>query len=305
MKILVLVPFLKDMIPSSYEVIYKNKKEVCKEDVFDVDVIIGNIDVSLLSYAKKCQFLQLESAGNDAYLQIPSHITLCNASGSFGWAIAEYVIGQVLAWKRKLYQYYDAQKAGFWQKRLGANGIYGSTWLILGCGDLGSHIAKYAKALGAKTIGIRNSKQPSSYFDEVYGRESLLELCSKADCIVNTLPHTTDSIHLLKMEHFQQMKPTTLFINVGRGSVVSLDVLTNVLQQHTIEAALLDVYEIEPLDEHHPLWKLDNVIMTPHISGTFEIEESRKRFIDIVLYNLNAYQNHQNLINVVNRVSQY
>ena len=309
MKVLVLVDFLQDKlnnISSSYEVVYMKRADVTKEIVKDFDVIVGNIDPSLLTDDCKCQLLQLESAGNDRYLNIPSHITLCNASGSFGWAIAEYVIGQVLAWRRKFYQYYDAQKAGFWQKRLGASGIYGSTFVILGCGDLGTHIAKYAKALGAKTIGVRkNAHRQADYFDEIYGNEAFMEVLKDGDVVVNTLPHTLDSMHLLTDKHFDVMKESAIFVNVGRGSVVSLDVLTNALVAKKIEAALLDVYEVEPLPQEHPLWKLDNVIMTPHISGTFEIEESRKRFIDLVISNLKSLENKETLQNIVNKQAQY
>jgi phosphoglycerate dehydrogenase-like enzyme len=101
------------------------------------------------------------------------------------------------------------------------------------------------------------------------------------------------------------MKESAIFVNVGRGSVVSLDVLTNALVAKKIEAALLDVYEVEPLPQEHPLWKLDNVIMTPHISGTFEIEESRKRFIDLVISNLKSLENKETLQNIVNKQAQY
>lgn len=309
MKVLVLVDFLQSKLNNisyTYDVVYMKKSDVTKEIVKDFDVIVGNVDPSLLTDDCKCRLLQLESAGNDRYLNIPSHIALCNASGSFGWAIAEYAIGQILAWKRKFYDYYDAQKTEFWQKRLGASGIYGNTFVILGCGDLGTHIAKYAKAFGAKTIGIRkNAHRSADYFDEIYGNDALLDVLTKADIVVNTLPHTKDSMHLLTDEHFDTMKESALFVNVGRGSVVALDVLTKALVEKKIEAALLDVYEVEPLPQNHVLWTLDNVIMTPHVSGTFEIEESRHRFVEIVLSNLKALEKGEPLLNLVNKESQY
>lgn len=308
MKLLCLCDIRKDIIdqfPKQYEVICKDKKELQKTDVEDAEVIIGNLPLELIPHAKKCKYLQLESAGNDRYLNIREDITLCNASGSFGTAIAEYVIGQLIAFHRNFYAYHDAKKSGDWSKRLGGCDLHRKTLLVLGCGDVGSHIAKLAKAFDCYVIGVRTTRKHAPYMDEVWECEKLAELESKADIVINTLPHTDMTKHLLTIDDFNRMQKHAIFVNVGRGSVVALDVLCEALSNKEIQGAILDVYEYEPLPKNHPLWKMDHVVMTPHIAGTFETEDSRFCFEKLILENLKAWILGKPLKNIVNRMNQY
>lgn len=295
-----------ERIPACYEIVMKQKKDVCVSDVSDVDVIVGNIDPALLSEAKQCRFLQLESAGNDRYLQIPAQIALCNASGSFGIAIAEYVIGSLIAWKRSLFQYYDAQKQGFWQRRLGASGLAGNKALILGCGDVGGSIAAALKALGVHVSGYRRQAGMTDHrFDEIIAGDALHDTLKQVDILINALPHTAATKGFLTKDKLCAMKPEAMFVNIGRGSVVHLDDLYEVLNERKIAGAILDVYEIEPLPEAHPLWKLDNVLMTPHISGTFETRQAWLAYNEIVIENLRAFALGKSLRNLVDREHEY
>ena len=141
--------------------------------------------------------------------------------------------------------------------------------------------------------------EPVLYFDELHTMEELPVLLPRADVVVLTLPGTSQTRRCFTARHFSCMKKTAILANVGRGDVLSLDALLYAVQSKQLYGAILDVCEKEPLPKEHPLWKEQNVIITPHISGTFQLEESFVRFADIALYNLNAFLEKKQLRNVV------
>lgn len=184
--------------------------------------------------------------------------------------------------------------------------IYGSTILIAGTGDLGQEFAKRVKAMGAYTIGIRRRVQERvPYFDELHTMEELCTLLPRADVVVLALPSTEKTRGCFGSEQLACMKTTAILVNVGRGDALSCDELLQAIQQKQLSGAVLDVCDREPLAKEHPLWKQPNVIITPHISGTFQLKESFYRFTEIALYNLQAFLEHKELKNVVDRKLGY
>ena len=185
---------------------------------------------------------------------------------------------------------YDSQlKQGGWQLLQGDDSLEGKRALILGMGDIGTHTAKKLKAFGAVTVGIcRREREKAEYFDEWYNISALDGQLPKADLVISTLPGTKETKKLLNSERIGLMNSGALPVNVGRGFVVDTDALTRALQNGRLRGAVLDVTDPEPLPPDHPLRYMDNVVLTPHVSGISwgENDYTRKKIIDIFADNL-------------------
>lgn len=265
------------------------------EDIYQADIILGNPQVE--DVAPK--FIQLDSAGYENYTN-KYDCPICNASGSFGLGISEYLICTILMSMRHMKAHMHNQDKAYWNRFDDTvSSIYGSTILILGVGNLGKTFAKKVRALGAYTIGLRKSEKPCEEVDEVYTINQLESLLPRADIIVSCLPSNEDTRYLLNESHFSKMKDSAIFVNVGRGDLVKLSILEDVMKKQMIQAMILDVVENEPLNKESSLWNNPNVIITPHISGTFQLEKAKEIFLDIARKNVSAFINNQPLLNLI------
>ena len=167
---------------------------VTQEDVDWAQVILGNVPATMLHGSPALEWLQTNSAGVEPYIQpgvLAGDTLLTNATGAYGLAIAEHMLGMLLELFKKLELYRDAQKSGAWQSQGAVKAVYGSTVLVLGMGDIGGEFAARCKALGAKVIGVRRSPRPCpEYADEVHLLEDLDSLLPQADVVAITLPGT-------------------------------------------------------------------------------------------------------------------
>ena len=143
----------------------------------------------------------------------------------------------------------------------------GSTALIIGPGAIGSEIGRLLQAFDVYTIGCNRSGEEVRYMNETHKIEDLMSVLPKAEIVISMLPSTPKTRHLLSYDHFKQMRKDTIFLNFGRGDVVSTDVLIQVLEEGLIRHAVLDVFEVEPLPADNKLWKLNNVTISPHFSS--------------------------------------
>lgn len=265
------------------------------DDIYKADIIIGNPKV----YDIHPKFIQLESAGYEQY-ENKFTCPVCNASKSFGLGISEYLICTILMNLRHMKTYIHNQDQKNWNRFEDTiQSISGSCVLILGLGDLGSTFARKIKALGAYTIGVRKSKKNCDIVDEVYTIDSLNKLLPRADIIVCALPSTKDTRYLLNEEHFRLMKKSALFCNVGRGDLVKRNTLEKVMREKIIQGMILDVIEDEPLDPNSSLWLDPNVIITPHVSGTFQLAKAKEIFLDIARHNVHAFIHGKSFVNQI------
>ena len=284
----------------------REEKEKYCHFLKEAEVVVGNISVEDVLEAGHLQFLQATSAGVDQYTEnpaFPRDIALANVSGAFGGIIAEHILGGILTLYRRFPAYYEQQKQGLWKDAGSENSLEGKTAVVLGTGDIGRETARRLKAFGVKTIGIRRrSCCPVDYFDEVHKSDELDEVLPLADILVGCLPRTPETTGLLDKRRLSVVKKGALFVNVGRGSLVVTDALVEALRSEKLFGAVLDVTDPEPLPPDHPLWKMKNVLITPHISGigfghTGRVEE---KIADICCGNLKAYLEGRPLRNLVN-----
>ena len=291
------------------EFVYSNPAEVTPEQIQAANVIIGQPKADMIGASENLEWLQLESAGTDAYIVpgvLSAKTVLTNATGAYNKAVSEHAFALTLMLMKKLYLYRDEQKKAVWSDHGTVASLSDCTVAVVGLGDIGQSYARMVKAMGAKVIGVkRRATNKPDCVDELVMTQDLDTVLPRADVIMSVLPNTAATRYIYKDESFDKMKDTALFINCGRGNAVSSEVLYRALAGHKIQAAAMDVAEVEPLPADSPLWGLDNLVITPHISGGFHLPETFERIIDIAANNLAAFLKGEELRNVVDFTTGY
>jgi phosphoglycerate dehydrogenase-like enzyme len=315
MRILVVIPLnedekerLQSKMPEA-EYVYLPSAEITEELVKDSDIIIGNVPPQYIKGTKKLKWLQLNSAGTDGYCEkgvIPEGAYLTNATGAYGLAISEHMLGMLLEIKKKLNLYYINQKKHIWKDEGNVTSIEGSTALVVGLGDIGGDFARKMKALGSYTIGVKRTiGEKPEYIDELYTMEALDTLLPRADIVALSLPGTKDTYHLFNKDKFKLMRKDAIILNVGRGSAICTEDLCDALENGMIRGAGLDVTDPEPLPADHRLWDVPGVVITPHISGFFHLQETLSRIVNISIDNFEHFIKQEKLKNIVNFETGY
>ena len=236
----------------------------------DVNIILGQPRriVKALESTPNVAWVQSTFAGIEPFCQpgIRTDYILTGVKNVFGPLMREFVFAYIFALERSLFETFENQRAARW-KPIPYRSIAGLTLGVCGLGSIGCRIAETASHFGMRVFGLNRSADPVEQVERVYGCSELHEFVSELDYLVIALPHTSDTHHLIDGAVFSNMKDTAVLINVGRGSTVQEEDLIASLQNGSIRAAVLDVFEQEPLPETSPLWKMDNVIITPHNSA--------------------------------------
>jgi phosphoglycerate dehydrogenase-like enzyme len=212
-------------------------------------------------------------------------ILVTNARGIHKIPMAEYTIGMLLQYEKKLKLLMKNEREELWHRKIEVGELNGKTMLILGAGAIGGEVARLGKAFRMTTMGVNRSGKPVDSIDRLYTLDNILEAVPEADYIVSVLPSTDETKGLLQKEHFKAMKETAVFVNIGRGDLINDEVLIEALEAGELAHAILDVFDPEPLGKGHPFWKMENVTVTPHLSSksgeylprTFAIFEKNMR----------------------------
>lgn len=279
-----------------------NKRDVTDDMLQQAEIIFGWPEEEHLRKAVNLKWLQLPSAGADSYMKKENYhhkdIILTNSSGVFGLPIAEHVFSMILAYNRNLPDYIDQQRQKLWKGIRKTRDFYGSTIGVIGLGDIGTEVARRAKAWGARVLGVKRTKsQVPEYVDQLYTTEEIDLVLEQSDYIVLALPNTQKTNGIITEEKLKKMKPHAFLINIGRGSLIDQEALIKALQEGWIGGAGLDVTSPEPLPQDNLLWELPNVILTPHVSGSSPSNEDRR--VGIFLRNLSHYLDNEPMENVV------
>ena len=199
---------------------------------------------------------------------------LTNSSGASAPSIAQYVIAMMLYRSKPIEAWRSAQTRREWAPTPGRD-LTGQTAGIIGTGAIGGEIARLAKALGMRTIGMRRSGKPARHIDEMLTARRMRYLLLESDFVVLACPLTAETEGLIGAAQLAAMKPTATLINVARGRIVDEAALIEALEHRAIAGACLDVFTVEPLPETSPLWSMPNVIVTPHNSGVSPLNMER------------------------------
>lgn len=220
--------------------------------------------------AKQLKWIMVISAGFES-LPLETikkrHILVTTARGIHQIPMAEYTIAMMIGAARNIKTWHKNELEHRWSRDMNMVEISGKTLAVLGAGTIGGEIARLAKAFRMKTLGLNRSGKDVAHFDDIYTNEHVNECIEQADFVVCVLPYTNETEHLLAREQFQVMKNEAIFINIGRGKVVNQTDLLESLRAGDIAHAVLDVFEEEPLGQDHPFWDMEQVTVTPHLSG--------------------------------------
>jgi phosphoglycerate dehydrogenase-like enzyme len=279
----------------------------------DADAVIGLCTPEILAHGTKLRWIQVGSAGVERYLSMPgltqSPVTLTNAQRLYGPEIAEHAIAMLLAITRGLRVTIPAQQDGSWlrgnlEERVHFIELGGKTALVLGLGGIGSEIARRVNAFGMTVLATRRktSERPS-YVQEIGPPAQARELAARADVVFNCLPLTRETERTCDAAFFAAMKDGAYYVNVGRGKTTDTDALVKALASGKLGGAALDVTDPEPLPKDHALWRLPNVVISPHISA--HSDRQGERLFALYRENLRRFALGEPLLSVVDKAAGY
>ena len=230
-------------------------------------------------------------------------IVLTNNSGSYDIQIAEHLMAFVFAASRQLHRYRDQQRATQWREQTHQE-LRDATIVVFGMGSIGGEIARLASAVGMRVVGVRRKPaSPGAGIDRVVAADRLADVVGEADYLAIAAPLTSATRGAISGEVISRMKPTAWIMNIARGAIVDESAMIEALRAKRIAGAALDVFETEPLPPDSPLWKLENVIITPHHSGSSP--RAGERTLALFAENLRRYKSGEPLINRVDYEAGY
>ncbi|MGH7399215.1 MAG: D-2-hydroxyacid dehydrogenase [Candidatus Rokuibacteriota bacterium] len=257
---------------------------------------------SLLASAKRLRWIQCMGAGVERLLvpEVPARVRITRAARIFGPWMAEYTLGWCLWITQRMDGFRASQRQRRWVP-VDPIPLRGQTLCVVGLGDIGRSVARAARALGMRVVGVTRSGRGARDAERVYRTRALGVALGRADFVVLTLPLSDRTRGLLGPAELAAMKPAAWLINIARGPIVDEAALLDALRARRIGGAVLDVFDTEPLPADHPLWGLDNVVITPHISGPSTPREIGPIFND----NLRRYVANRPLRHTVDRPRGY
>ena len=255
-------------------------------------VIFGNVPAAWLSAAAGLRWVQLESAGVDAYLGLnatprAASVVLTNLAGFYDRAVAEAALAGILAFYRQLPRLLVAQPQSRWIKsevEPAIRALAGQRVLLFGAGGIAQRIARLLTAFDAQVQFFSRTVRAGSLSTSA----ELDAALARTDLVVNTLPHTPATIGFLNRPRLALLPRDAVVCNVGRGSTLDEAALLALLDSGHLSGAVLDVTAIEPLPTDSPLWCHPKVLLTQHTGGRFPGETDRK--IDVFLANFARFE---------------
>lgn len=272
------------------------------------EIMVGwNVTREAIQQAPRLRWIHSTAARVDQLLfpgLLDREIIITTSSG-IHHSLVEHVFALLLALTRRLHTAIRNQVQHRWERseRTIGGEVAGQTLGILGLGRIGTELATKAHAFGMRVIGTKRTPAPVPGVERVLPPDGLSEVLREADAVVIALPLTLETTGLIGESELRTMKPTAVLINVGRGPIVQEAALVRALREHWISGAGLDVFEHEPLPTDSPLYDLDNVIVTPHVSGASP--HYMNRAVPVFCENLKAYLRGEPLRNLVDKVRGY
>lgn len=225
-----------------------------------------------------------------------SGTTVTNAAGVLAPFLAETITGVMLAWNANLYRYREQQRDAVWRP-IPFSPLCDATLLVLGTGAIGSCLAANAGSLGMRVLGANRSVRELPGFDLVYPLAEVERALAEADYVSVHLRLNEATTRFVDRRLLGAVKQGAFFINTSRGAVVDTGALVDSLQSGRLAGAYLDVFEEEPLPAEHALWRMDNVLITPHAAD--QVEDWPRRFAAFFADNLERWLNGRPLLNEV------
>jgi phosphoglycerate dehydrogenase-like enzyme len=251
--------------------------------------------------ADRLRWVHTASAGVDNVLTpevAASAVTVTNSRGVFDAAIAEYVLGLVLAFAKDLVGTWERQRRRVWEHR-DTERVAGATAVVVGVGPIGRATTRMLRAAGVHVRSVGRTARDDPELGAVSASADLVRLLPEADYVVLVAPLTAQTRGMVGAAELAAMRPTARLINVGRGELVVEPELIAALRSGGIGGAALDVFEREPLPQSSPLWDLPGVLVSPHMSA--DAVGWREQLAELFLGNLRRWCAGEPLCNVVDK----
>ncbi len=292
-------------------------------EIADADAFFGKITPELLADAEQLKWVQSPTASLEHYVfdELVEHpCKLSNMRGIFSDVIADHVMGYVISFARNLHTYVRLQMEARWEPVGGESGrstftagphevsnidsshrhLSDCTLGVVGVGAIGAEVCRRAQAFGMTVCGVDPvCRDIPDVVAEIWPTDRLPDLLGRSDFVVIAAPHTPETYKLFRAPQFAQMQKTAYLINIGRGAIVDLADLTTALQSGEIAGAALDVFEIEPLPQDHALWKMENVIITPHVAAASP--RVSERHLETLLENIRRFARGEEPLTLVDK----
>ncbi len=293
-----------------------NEQEAFEAMVDSAEVLYGIPDVQPWALKRTVeanpdlQWVQIMAAGGGGQVKAAGltpqqleRIVFTTSAGVHGGPLAEFAVFGVMAGAKTLDRLLTQQHEHSWTGRWEMRMISEMTVLILGLGGIGKEAAKKFSALGATVVGTSRHQRPVPHVDRLIAVEDLVSIVPEVDAIVLTLPGTAATEKMIGADVLAAVKPGTILVNVGRGTVIDQDALLPTLQDGRIAFAALDVFAVEPLPPKSPLWDQPNVLVSPHTAG---LSASEDRLIaELFAANATRFLDGADLLNQVDVVEFY
>lgn len=281
------------------------------QEIADADGFVGGITPAEVRAAKKLKWVQSMSAGVETDLFLSggndlrdSNIILTNNKVVQGPEIADHAFGMLLFLTRHLYEYYENRHTGAWDRNFSGIELRDKTAVVIGVGGIGTQISARAWAFGMHVIGVDPEDKPFLPFvEKIVKPDQLDEVIPQADVVFISAPHTAQSHKMMGARQFEMMKKNSYFVAVSRGGLYDMNGLVKALDEKRLAGAGVDVTDPEPLPPSHPLWKFDNVVITPHVAG--RSDHDRERMTETIKENLRRFVAGKPLLNVVDKQKGY
>jgi len=314
MKLLITMEFTEEQIEAiravseDIEPVYAPERSRQLAEIEDAEIVLGQFDRELFDRSRDLRWVQTWSAGADALLFpefVASDVLLTTSKGHVGTHLADHAIALMLALMRGLH---TAIRTRTWEHRMP---IRQASWEplrltmgILGLGGTGTEVARRATAFGMRNLAVDPELPPCPAFVEALWPTSRFpDLLAESDVLAVCAPLTSQTNGLFGRDAFRRMKPTALLINVTRGKIVDTSVLLDALRAGQIAGAGLDVTDPEPLPPDHPLWTVENAIVTPHCSGGSPLRTDR--VIRLFCDNLGRFLRGESLRSAIDKEKGY
>lgn len=242
----------------------------------------------LVAATPRLQWIQALTTGIDPLLSIglPEHLIVTSSRGIHGPQMAEMAFMHMLALARDFSRMVENQHRTRWERwpqRL----LLGKTAVLVGVGTISEELAVRCKAFGMRVIGVSDARNAGRGFDAIRPRRELVSAAREADFLIVLAAYSPETRHLISAEILDALRRDAFLINLARGPVVDEAALIARLERRAFAGAGLDVFDVEPLPANSRLWRLDNVLITPHVGGMSDCYE--EQLLPLIVHNLRAF----------------
>ncbi len=274
------------------------------------EVLYAHSPDLLRSAPASLQWYCCSFAGVDPYCSDPALFAnpdcILTNSNVYGVTISEHVVMVTLMLLRRMPEYEEIISRRSWSNQLPIRSIRDNEFTILGTGDIGIHVARRMRDMGAaKIIGLNRSGCAHPDFDRIYPISDLDRILPETKILIMALPGTAETRHILNRRRIALLPADAYVINVGRGTAIEQEPLIEALNEDRIAGAALDVMEPEPLPPEHPLWSARHLILTPHVSGNMTLGYTCDRNVALFCEDLQNYAAGRPLRGFVDRQKGY